>query len=85
MHAAGGGRGKQEEGKLLNSLSRKTQHRVFSVLSSVLLVIFEEENKIQAGWLEPSSLVTDNFKGGVNVWIAERGEKLLAGCAPSVD
>lgn len=49
MHAAGGGRGKQEEGKLLNSLSRKTQHRVFSVLSSALRVIFEEENKIQTG------------------------------------
>lgn len=49
MHAAGGGRGKQEEGKLLNSLSRKTQHQVFSVLSSVLRVIFEEENKIQTG------------------------------------
>lgn len=49
MRAAGGGRKKEEGGKLLNSLSRKTQHRVLSVLSSVLLVIFEEENKIQTG------------------------------------
>lgn len=49
MRVAEGGREKEEEGKLLNSLSRKTQHRVLGVLSSVHLVIFEEENKIQTG------------------------------------
>lgn len=49
MRAAGGGRGKEKEGKLLNSLSRKTQHRVLGVISSVHLVIFEEENKIHTG------------------------------------
>lgn len=49
MCAAGGGRGKEEEGTLLNSLNRKTQHQVLRALSSGLLVTFGEENQIQTG------------------------------------
>lgn len=49
MWAAGGGRGKGEESKeILNSFTRKTQHRVLLALSSVPLVTVEE-NKIQSG------------------------------------